>query len=64
MKKKTTYVVQLKITAMLDVKVDAESLEKALAFGKELGYKDVLAENVTVADGTLTNQGVWRDEWL
>ena len=62
--KKETYIVQLKITAMLDVKVDAESLEDALAFGKGLDYKDVLAKDVTVADGTLTKHGVWRDEWL
>ena len=61
---KKTYVVQLKIVAMLDVKVDAESLEEALAFGKDLGFKDVLAKNVTVADGTFINHAVWRDEWL
>lgn len=59
-----TYVVQLKIVAMLDVKVDAESLEDALAFGKGLSYENILAEDVTVADGTFTNHGVWRDEWL
>lgn len=60
--KKKTYVVQLKIVAILDVKVDAENLEDALAFGKTLCSTNVLAENVTMSGGTLAQHGAWRDE--
>lgn len=56
------YVVQVKVTAVIDVLRYAESVENATEIGRNFHWGDFLKENVGTPDGDFELVGAWDNE--
>ena len=61
--KSNSFTVQIRVSAILDVKVSAEDMEDAIEMGNNLGWNKLFANDVTLSDGNKKTYGVWINDW-